>query len=111
MRNRKQKASVLLALALVAGGASAAVAQQGSNRPKPPKAPQRPLPPEAIAEREAWRRTGTIPPLPYHDPTTGDLARNPDGSLKLIDLEKVPPPPTLPCATSLEGCNPGLRRG
>ena len=103
MRKSRRTRAVLITAGLVLGAAGAAVAQgggvngHGGTGTTPPthvptvakaKGPQPSPPPGAIAasqrRAEAVAR-GEDPPLAVWDPTTGDLAKNPDGSLLMSD--------------------------
>ena len=118
---RKRKAALLMTLAVGCGG-TAALAQGGDwsySGAKPPKLPlaiqQKGSPPQlpaaAVAERariqDEVRRTGRTPPVPMWDPATNDVHRNPDGSVKLFDVNRAesPRPVGPPCATPRD-CRP-----
>lgn len=112
----KTKVRLVIAAVGALGTMMSIGAARASQRPSLPPLPRStatvprgPLPRSGLDQLESWRdpvsgeiRPENIPPLPYHDPTTGELARNPDGSLKLIrpsDARGLPPtapPSTLP---------------
>lgn len=110
MKRSSWTRAALLAGALVVGVGGAAIAQgeggangHGGTGVRPPSNPiaatkatggQPSPPPGAIAasqrRAEALAR-GEDPPLAVWDPTTGDLAKNPDGSLLMSDRARFDP--------------------
>jgi hypothetical protein len=96
MTRRRTRALVLVAA--IATTAVASVTLAGADEPKGPKGPipTRPLPPAAQAALDARRGPdGRIDVgqlrLPMRGPD-GQLQRNPDGSVKLFDVNDLPDP-------------------
>ena len=86
---RKRKVRALLLMAAIAVTGTTATLADAEPKPKPVT---RPLPPEAHQQREEIR-TGKRG-VAEVDPATGDLKRNPDGSVQLTFGPGEPPPVT-----------------